>query len=78
MGRHLVRTLSKICHLTSNAVCALLYAISIGVAVGVLVSACTGRLIPAIIAAGVGLVVAMGTFGYAIWRTSEREYLHNF
>jgi hypothetical protein len=70
-----VRTLTRIAQLTNDAACALLYAISISMMLAILASAYTQRLAPAGVAAVAGLVIAMGLWGYGIWRKHRRAAL---
>jgi hypothetical protein len=64
-----MRTITAIAQLTSDGVCAVLYAISAAIAIGVGAAACTHRLGPSLLAALGSLLLAGAYLGYSIWRT---------
>jgi FtsH-binding integral membrane protein len=73
-----VRTAMMILRLGYRTASAMLYAVSIGVALAVLASAYTSRLAPALVAALAGMLLAMTGFGYVIWRSYRRGLAPSF
>jgi high-affinity Fe2+/Pb2+ permease len=64
-----VKTLSTIGRFITDAACAVLYALSISIGCGIVAAASSHRLLPTVVAALAGLVVAGSGFAYVIKRT---------
>lgn len=64
--------------LTSDATCAVLYAVSFGITLGIVAAACTNRLMPALLTALLGIVAALAAFGRSVWRGHRRRTQQQF
>jgi len=64
-----VKTLSTIGRFVSDTACAVLYALSIAISCGIVAAAYSHRLLPTVLAALAGLIIAGSGFAYVIKRT---------
>ena len=64
-----MQTVSTIGRFISDTACAVLYALSIAISFGIAAAAYSHRLLPTLVAAFAGLIIAGGGFGYVIKRT---------
>jgi hypothetical protein len=64
-----VQTVNTIGRFITDTACAVLYALSIAIGCGIAAAAFSHRLLPTLVAALAGLIVAGGGFGYVIKRT---------
>ena len=64
-----MQTVSTIGRFITDTACAVLYALSIAISFGIAAAAYSHRLLPTLVAALAGLVIAGGGFGYVVKRT---------
>jgi hypothetical protein len=69
LGEGCVQTVSTIGRFITDTACAVLYALSIAISFGIAAAAYSHRLLPTLVAALAGLIIAGGGFGYVIKRT---------